>query len=241
MYGLLYNLGRVGLGQGDHGTARARFKESLAICRELGFKGGIGNALLGLAMVAHRQGDDEAARALLDEAGAQDPGSYACIQRGHVLLEMNDYAAARSCYEEGLALRRAAGDTQSAASSLVEVGHVAWLQGEHGVTRSNALEALGLFQERGNKEGLPIVLESLGVAALAEGRKEHAARLLGAVAALREARELPAAPWWHRPRERFSEAVRAASLEQAFGAAWAEGKAMALEQAIRCALEEADG
>jgi hypothetical protein len=156
-----------------------------------------------------------------------------------VFLAMKDYAAARSCYEEGLALRRAAGDTQDTAASLVDVGHVAWLQGEHGVTRSNALEALGLFQELGNKEGLLIVLESLGAAALAEGRKEHAARLLGAVAALREALGLPAAPWWRGKRERISAAVRGASLEQAFATAWAAGGAMSLEEAVRYALEDA--
>src|SRR5262249_23321490 len=144
----------------------------------------------------------------------------------------------RSCYEEGLALRRAAGDTQGTASSLVEVGHVAWLQGEHGVTRSNALEALGLFQEAGNKEGQLIVLESLGVAALAEGRNEHAAQLLGAAAALREALELPAAPWWRHPRERIREAARAASLEQEFAAAWAAGRALSLDEAIEHALTD---
>ena len=76
------------------------------------------------------------------------------------------------------------------------------------------------------------------MAALAHGRQEPAARLLGAVAALREALRLPGADWWRRPRERTGEAVRAAVLQQEFAAAWAEGRAMTLTQAIAYGLEE---
>ncbi len=78
------------------------------------------------------------------------------------------------------------------------------------------------------------------MAALAQGQKERAARLLGAAEALREALGLGiqgAARYWRRLSERMGEAVRAASLEQAFAAAWAEGRAMSLEQAIGAALE----
>ena len=39
---------------------------------------------------------------------------------------------------------------------------------------------------------------------------EHAARLMGAVEALREAPGLSGPDWWRRPRERMGEAVRAA-------------------------------
>jgi hypothetical protein len=72
---------------------------------------------------------------------------------------------------------------------------------------------------------------------LAQGRKDHAARLLGAVEAQREA-GLSLPEWWGRPRERIEEAVRAASLEQELAATWAEGRAMSLEQAVAFALEE---
>ena len=94
-----------------------------------------------------------------------------------------------------------------------------------------------MFQEREDKAGLFAALESLAVAALAQGKKEHAARLVGGVEALREALGLPAPDWWRRPSERIAEAVRAASLEQEFAAAWAQGQAMTLEQAVAFALE----
>jgi hypothetical protein len=78
---------------------------------------------------------------------------------------------------------------------------------------------------------------ALAVAALTQGRKERAARLLGAMAQ-HKAYELPDHHWWRRPRERIGAAVREASLQQECAAAWAEGQAMTLEDAIRYALQE---
>jgi hypothetical protein len=152
---------------------------------------------------------------------------------------MGDFAAARACFEEGLALFRAAGELHSSACALMEVGHAAWLQGDHGVTRANALEALTVFHELGDKGGLLIVLESLGVAALAAGRNAHAAVLLGAAESLREALELPATPWWRIPRERISAAIRASSLQQVCVASWQAGQALSLDEAVGLALHEA--
>jgi hypothetical protein len=100
------------------------------------------------------------------------------------------------------------------------------------------VEALGLFRELGNDEGMLSALESLGVAALGEGHKERAARLLGAAEALREAPGLSGREWWRRARERIGEAARAASLSQAFAAAWEAGRALSLEEAIALALED---
>jgi predicted ATPase/class 3 adenylate cyclase len=281
-HGITWALGDLGEAarlQGDDGAAAALYEESLAISQGEGDKGGIVNSLLGLAHVAQAQGNPAKARALLEEARAIDEGTDTCMGQGHLLLEMGDYAAARSRYEEGLALRRERGDnTGLLAWALLEVGHAAWLQGEPAVTQSHALEALALFQERENKAGRLAALESLAVAALAPGSDgdseerapgarerepsrapgapsgappaqrvlgkaggERAARLLGAVEAQWEALGLPPPPWWRRPRERLGEAVRAAGLDPEFAAAWAKGRAMALEQACAYALQgEAD-
>ena len=82
-------------------------------------------------------------------------------------------------------------------------------------------------------------LESLAVAALAQGRQACAGRLMGAVGALREALELPGPDWWRCPREPGSvKPYRAASLDPRFAAAWAEGRAMPLAQAVQYAQEE---
>src|SRR5262249_29827160 len=154
--------------------------------RELDDKRWIVYSLLTLARVAHAQGDDTKARALLEEALAAarevEDQSQVCVFQGDLHLELGDYAAARSRYEVGLALRRR-DDHAGIARSLLKLGHAAWLQGEPSVAQSQAVEALGLSQAHEYREGLLAGLELLAVAALAQGRKERAARLLGAVAA----------------------------------------------------------
>jgi tetratricopeptide (TPR) repeat protein len=228
--------------RGDHRWAQALFEEVLALAREVSNEGTIARALLGLARAAGAQGDHPTARALLEEAHPFSRGTDACMERGHLLLEMGDYAAARSSYEEGLALRRAGENTGMIGWALLEVGHAAWLQGEPAVTQSHAVEAVGLFRKIEDKDGLLAALESLVVAALAQGRKEYAARLMGAAEARRQPVALLGADWWRRPRERIGEAVHAALSEQEFAVAWSEGAAMSLEAAIELALEAvADG
>jgi hypothetical protein len=194
---------------------------------------------------AWANGHHEKAGALLDEAKAlgrelRDKRliSDLCMQQGHMLLEGGDLAATRRCYEEGLALRREIEDRWAIAWALLEVGHVVWLQGEPAVTQSHAQGALALFQALGDKDGLLAGLESLAAAALVQKREERTARLMGAVEALRDALKLCGPDSWRRPKARMRDAVRAASLKEALAAAWAEGRAMSLEEAVRYALED---
>jgi hypothetical protein len=78
--------------------------------------------------------------------------------------------------------------------------------------------------------------------ALARGRPVRAARLVGAVAAVWTARGRSAwdiEPRSRRDRDRNLAAARARLDEAAFAAAWAEGQAMSLEEAIAEALQQA--
>jgi hypothetical protein len=83
-------------------------------------------------------------------------------------------------------------------------------------------------------------LEGYGALAAAQGAPRRALRLAGAAAALRE-RERGTRPL--SPREQITRDRRLAPARQALSAeeqaaAWAEGQAMTLEQAIADALEE---
>jgi tetratricopeptide (TPR) repeat protein len=238
-FGVLIALGHHLLARGEYERASGSFEEALVLSRETGNKGNLAQALQGLASVVQAQGDHKKGRALLEEALALYADVEDIMAQGHLFLELGDHAAARSLYEEGLVLRRERGDA-GIASALLEVGHAAWLQGEPVVTRSHALEALELLQALEDKEGVLAALESLGVAALAEGHKERAARLTGAVEAWREALRLPGPTWWRRPRERIGEAARVASLQREFAAAWGEGHALSLDQATIYARMEKD-
>jgi hypothetical protein len=71
-----------------------------------------------------------------------------------------------------------------------------------------------------------------GGVAVAQGHLEHAARLLGAAAALREATGAPLSPRERVRYDRDVSTVQAGLDEAAFAEAWAMGKAMPPEQII---------
>jgi hypothetical protein len=157
---------------------------------------------------------------------------------GCAAYEQNDYAEARSRLEESLTLFRELGDTWGLAGAHGALGRVAYEQGDDAQARSLQEEGLILVRELGNKQGIAESLESFAHPA-ARGRAwERAARLWGAAAALRDAISIPVEPNRREVWERDLGAARAALGEEAFAAAWAQGGAMTLEQAIAYALAE---
>jgi predicted neutral ceramidase superfamily lipid hydrolase len=70
-----------------------------------------------------------------------------------------------------------------------------------------------------------------------QGQPKRAAWLFGAAEALRETSGASIPPVDRADYDRILAAVRAQLDEQTFAAAWAEGRAMTLEQAIAYALE----
>jgi hypothetical protein len=64
---------------------------------------------------------------------------------------------------------------------------------------------------------------------------------MGAAVAQREALGVYGRDHWLPFRERIEAAVRAASLEQEYAAAWVQGRALSLEQAVCVALETEAG
>jgi hypothetical protein len=88
-----------------------------------------------------------------------------------------------------------------------------------------------------------VALHALEVAAglaVALGSGQRAARLFGADEALRETLGLGILPIWRDHYQRGVAAARALLGDAAFAAAWAEGRAMTLVQAIAYALSEDD-
>jgi hypothetical protein len=65
-------------------------------------------------------------------------------------------------------------------------------------------------------------------------------RLLGAALTLREAAGKPPQPGWRSACDQLILAARGALTEEAFAAAWAEGRALTLEEAVAYALQGGD-
>jgi DNA-binding CsgD family transcriptional regulator len=87
----------------------------------------------------------------------------------------------------------------------------------------------------GDKEGIASSLEGLAGVAQGQGQPLSAARLYGAAAALRNAIGAPLPPTDRVSYERMVDNLRVQLDAATFEAAWAEGQAFTLEQAIAAA------
>jgi tetratricopeptide (TPR) repeat protein len=230
---------------GEHGAARSLFQESLAISRELGDKLGIAKSLEQLGTSAYFQGDYGAARALLEESLANyrelgrmedTVGSLTfLVQVAHA---QGDDEKARALYEEALPLAREVEDKSSLMHMLGALGHAARQLGDYVRARALYQESLALRQELRNTYTLAQSLEDFAGLAERQQQWERAARLLGAAEAVCAdlGTALPVgfpADYW-----RTESGARSALGEEAFAAAWAEGRAMPLEESVRYALQD---
>jgi hypothetical protein len=96
-----------------------------------------------------------------------------------------------------------------------------------------------LRRDLNDRRGTAECLEGFAALASAMGLAGRAARLFGAAEGLREGIGAPGAPSELEANRRSVSRARKMLPEEAFAAAWAEGRAMSLEQAIAYALEEA--
>lgn len=237
----LVNLANVAMHQGDFERARALCQESLAVFQQAGDRRGLAFALNILGLIAHDQGDFIAARKPFEEAlgvqrelGDKRGIAISLTNLGLLARELSDYDAAVSLCEEALAIRRQLGDKRGVATLLYHLGQVALCQGGYLRATSLFAESLVMRKAAGNRAGIARSLE--GLARAARRHPERAARLFGAVATIQETvGEIRARPE-QVEYERDLNAVRTELGLKAFGAAWSEGRAMTLDQAVEYAL-----
>lgn len=241
----LMHLGSLASAQGDHASARPLYEESLAMFREIGDRGHIANALRSLGALCSRQDDDAVAHALYDESLAicrelRDRAGIARALYGLAITARHrgDHSAARSMHEESVAIFRDLGDREGLANSLQDLGVVAAARGDYREARALQEESLEIYRALGERPGIAASIEGLAGIACAVGAPARAACLWGAMERLREEIGAPLVPSERREHERAVADARAAlGDDAAFEAAWREGRAMSLERAIECALE----
>jgi tetratricopeptide (TPR) repeat protein len=203
------NLGCVFQDQGDLDRAAALFEEALPLFRASGEVQGLGGQLGGLGDVA--------------------------VARG-------EYGRARALYEECLEVARRANFKQRMAYVHQGLGRLAVINGGAGAAIAHYRQALTILRETGDREAIAMSFEGLATVPISSEQPDsappaqHAVRLLGAATALRLALGSPPPPADRIAHERALTAIRATLGEAAFAAAWAEGEAMTLEQAIDHAL-----
>jgi predicted ATPase/DNA-binding CsgD family transcriptional regulator len=229
--------------QGEVDRAAAWAEEALALSRQLGDKQSIGQSLWSLGCVALSQTDWGRSKALLEEglAYSRDAGDItwtanALHQLGELARSRGDYEVGRVFYEESLTIRRAQGDKRGIAACLGNLGLLSIEQGNHRSAAVFLRESLNMSREVGSKQGVIERLAGLAGVAVAEGQPKRVARLLGAAEV---GLGKIGGHWYTHDRLEFESRVKAARValgDAAFAAAWAEGRAMTLEQAIEYAL-----
>ena len=119
-------------------------------------------------------------------------------------------------------------------------------QDEDERAEAHVAASLTFFRDLGDHSQIVHALDVLGGAAAAQGQRaaevlprlRRAARLFGATEALREAEGIARLPYFRPFHERGLATLRAQLDPAIQAAAWAEGRAMSLEEAIDYALEE---
>ena len=229
--------------QGKVAAARSLFEESLALWRELGDQRAVARALSNLANVVKMEGDFPRVRSLyveclsiFKELGDRTGVAWALDYQGDVAREQGDFSAARILYEQGLAIFQELGDRWGIAGTLADLGNLAREQrdcaGAHGLYR----ESLNIFQELEHKRGVARLLECFACSAAAQFQAERALRLAGAAAALRQIIGAPLMAAEQAKLETLLHPAREVLSDRLGAAAWLEGWAMPVDQAIEEAL-----
>ena len=252
-WGMAFALDTRGLiarsrGQSEDGVRY--LQESLLLFRKEGDRWGIAHVMLGLGQLALDRGELQMAEecwaerlSLSRELDNQTGVAHTLDLLATVARLRGDYAQATSRLEDALTIKRRIGDRQASAWSFQGMGELALIRGEARVAYAHFRESLLLRREIAELAGLVASLVAFARLAALLRRPRRAVRLAGAAAALYGSigpalavqdyshGVLPSTltyPEVDRAQQRLSHQQRAA--------AWAEGNALSLEEAIAEAL-----
>jgi len=233
---------------GDNEGGLQLVDEAEGICRALGDLHGTAMALMRRGqIVAFGVGDNPRATALFTEAratfrqlgGEIGPENPITSFLGQVARSEGDYDRALALLDESLTVSRERRDGHAVAYALREVAIVRHLQGDDE-------QAIALFRESiaalGPLKDIRCAHDCflrLADVLSARGIPVNVARLFGAAREMRERIGRPLTPGLLAAHERALAAVERRLDPEAFAAAWAEGRAMSLDEAIAYALTEA--
>jgi predicted ATPase/class 3 adenylate cyclase len=241
----LMNLGNVRSRAGAYGEARQLFEKSLEIYREIGDVFGISGALMNLGDAWWNEGDRERAAGFFEQArdhgrrsGGEVTFAFAGQYLGAMRLEAGDPNGAEAFFLECQAVFQRMGARPGQAWSHHSLARVAETRGDLGRARELYGQALEAHREVAYAVGMAESLVGIAGLEAAEGRFEHAARLVGAAEALRKGSMISRSPLDRAARTRVVERCVEGLGEEAFERERAMGRA--LPQAEMLALARGD-
>src|SRR5262249_14256592 len=132
------------------------------------------------------------------------------------------------------------GDSGGVAVVLLVLGRIARLRRDYRSARSCFSESIAIWRKIGGGVHLAACLEGVAQVATASGHPQRATRLFAAAETVRATYDAPRPPAAHDAYQQALGTLHAALSEEDFAAAWAEGRALCLEQAVAAALEADD-
>ncbi|MGI8856910.1 MAG: ATP-binding protein [Thermomicrobiales bacterium] len=241
----LFRLGQAARFGGDWPRATALFEASLKLTEADAEASGIvrGLPLIHLGTLLVEGGNHRRGRTLLEEAltlgralrdGVTTGGSL--VGLGWAAYYGGDDGRAVGLLAEALALFQELGHYTGTADALIGLGWVSLRAGDR--RRAAALfgDCLALSYQRGGMAHLADCLRGLGAVAGEEGAPERAARLFGAAERLRETASPPSNSS-QSVYEYHRAAAHAQLSDEAWAAAWMNGRNQTLERAVSDAVE----
>ena len=241
----LLNLGWAADTQGDPVGARAYPEECLEALGPLD-RGPIrAQALNNLANLAAREGRLAEATAMCGESLAlwsemgNEWGRAQILTNLALLAEgEDDLRKARSLNEQALAIMQRLGARREAAIVLRNLAGVLQEEGDYAEAARRYAEATATTLELADRHVLLACLEGLAVFVRQRGCPSRAARVFGAAHALRQELGVAVVSMDPGRYEQEMRTTREALGEADFTAAWAQGEAMTLDEAVALALRQ---
>jgi tetratricopeptide (TPR) repeat protein len=244
---LLWCRGSTRIAVGRAQEAGPLLREAEAAARALGNDRLLAHALFSLALTLPYE-DGAAIRATLEESvrlfrrlddlwGV----ALALIPLGELALREGDLATAVALHEEALDCAVRMDDPHMRAQSLDQLALDALLSGDLDGARQRLTEAAALHRRLADREGLAYCLEGLAALALARGRGQVSARLLGAAARIRQVAGIAVWPLLEPLSQQLAAAVRAAVGDAVDAQERAAGAALDPHEALDLGLTAATG
>jgi tetratricopeptide (TPR) repeat protein len=242
----LYGYGRMAWVNGDVEHSIPSRQEALALSRELGDRRSEGWSLIHLAISSINKpkeleaaiGQCKEGLAILQEVNDKPGIAQGLNNLGELFRASGDYGRARDLYEETLIVCGETGEVIRESMMYANLGFVAYQEGDYERARELTAASMRPMVDIGLKQLVISGLAGLAGSLAKLGEPKKAARLLGASDGL-----MAEMGFDHQPSDlpeilKYTADIKSHLDEATFEAAYAEGQAMTLEQAVAYALED---
>ena len=240
----LIGLAFIHVAQGDCAQAWAHAEETVALYLRLGDDLSATLSRITLGWVAASGQNLARARLLVEEAVARSRArnypynlAYGLPLLGLIVLWQGETALASALFEECLQLQQQLFYWSYMALASGGLGAIAWRQGDIAQTAALLKQCRARDKERSKPSTVATYIVGLAAAVVAQGEPGRAARLLGVQEAMCEATQAVVPPPCQETRIFTQAALRTQLGEEAYAAAYAEGRLMTLEQALEMSGE----